>query len=80
MSDFEMAAVRSLNKKFPGSNLTGCWFHFNQVQLFEVTFNQLLIVYQAYIYIQAYTYTYMLDILLITDMCTFIYAYTHTRV
>lgn len=31
MSDFEMAAVKSLNKKFPRANLTGCWFHFNQV-------------------------------------------------
>ncbi|XP_070158933.1 uncharacterized protein [Polyergus mexicanus] len=31
MSDFEMAAVKSLNKKFPRANLTGCWFHFNQM-------------------------------------------------
>lgn len=33
MSDFEMAAVKSLNKKFPRANLTGCWFHFNQVYI-----------------------------------------------
>lgn len=33
MSDFEMAAVKSLNKKFPRANLTGCWFHFNQAVL-----------------------------------------------
>lgn len=33
MSDFETAAVKSLNKKFPRANLTGCWFHFNQVLL-----------------------------------------------
>lgn len=33
MSDFEMAAVKSLNKKFPTANLTGCWFHFNQVYI-----------------------------------------------
>ncbi|XP_070518816.1 uncharacterized protein [Cardiocondyla obscurior] len=31
MSDFETAAVQSLSKKFPTANLTGCWFHFNQV-------------------------------------------------
>ncbi|XP_011865849.1 PREDICTED: uncharacterized protein LOC105560929, partial [Vollenhovia emeryi] len=30
MSDFEMAAVKSLSTKFPRANLTGCWFHFNQ--------------------------------------------------
>jgi len=33
MSDFEIAAVKSLNKKFPSANLTGCWFHFNQVYI-----------------------------------------------
>ncbi|XP_070167590.1 uncharacterized protein [Polyergus mexicanus] len=33
MSDFELAAVKSLNKKFPRANLTGCWFHFNQAVL-----------------------------------------------
>ncbi|XP_070518824.1 uncharacterized protein [Cardiocondyla obscurior] len=33
MSDFEMAAVKSLSKKFPRANLTGCWFHFNQAVL-----------------------------------------------
>ncbi|TGZ46497.1 Uncharacterized protein DBV15_11691, partial [Temnothorax longispinosus] len=33
MSDFETAAVKSLNKKFPNANLTGCWFHFNQAVL-----------------------------------------------
>ncbi|XP_067210206.1 uncharacterized protein [Linepithema humile] len=33
MSDFEMAAVKSLNKKFPRAKLTGCWFHFNQAVL-----------------------------------------------
>lgn len=32
MSDFEMAAVKSLSTKFPRANLTGCWFHFNQVR------------------------------------------------
>lgn len=31
MSDFEMAAVKSLSMKFPKVKLTGCWFHFNQV-------------------------------------------------
>lgn len=31
MSDFEMAAVKSLSTKFPRAKLTGCWFHFNQV-------------------------------------------------
>jgi len=33
MSDFEIAAVKSLNKKFSRANLTGCWFHFNQVYI-----------------------------------------------
>ncbi|XP_011877631.1 PREDICTED: uncharacterized protein LOC105567391, partial [Vollenhovia emeryi] len=30
MSDFEMAAVKSLSTKFTTAKLTGCWFHFNQ--------------------------------------------------
>ncbi|XP_077256446.1 uncharacterized protein LOC143894176 isoform X1 [Temnothorax americanus] len=33
MSDFEMAAVKSLNKNFTTAKLTGCWFHFNQAVL-----------------------------------------------
>ncbi|XP_018301775.1 uncharacterized protein [Mycetomoellerius zeteki] len=33
MSDFEMAAVKSLSTKFPRAKLTGCWFHFNQAVL-----------------------------------------------
>lgn len=33
MSDFEMAAVKSLSTKFPRAKLTGCWFHFNQVRM-----------------------------------------------
>lgn len=43
MSDFEMAAVKSLNTKFPRANLTGCWFHFNQVCIMAI---------YIYIYIQ----------------------------
>ncbi|XP_071634796.1 uncharacterized protein [Temnothorax longispinosus] len=33
MSDFEMAAVKSLNKNFTTAKLTGCWFYFNQAVL-----------------------------------------------
>ncbi|RLU19838.1 hypothetical protein DMN91_008397 [Ooceraea biroi] len=33
MSDFEMAAIKSLSTKFPRAKLTGCWFHFNQAVL-----------------------------------------------
>lgn len=41
MSDFEMAAVKSLSQKFPRAKLSGCWFHFNQVYS---------IIYQLYLY------------------------------
>ncbi|XP_018358957.1 PREDICTED: uncharacterized protein LOC108758469 [Trachymyrmex cornetzi] len=35
MSNFEMAAVKSLSTKFPRVKLTGCWFHFNQPDMFQ---------------------------------------------
>lgn len=41
MSDFEMAAVKSLSQKFPRAKLSGCWFHFNQV------FNHLSIIFNV---------------------------------
>lgn len=33
MSDFEIAAVKSLTTQFPKAKITGCWFHFNQVRI-----------------------------------------------
>lgn len=32
MSDYERAAMTIAREVFPNSRLTGCWFHFNQVQ------------------------------------------------
>ncbi|XP_039303436.1 uncharacterized protein LOC120357336 [Solenopsis invicta] len=33
MSDYEVAAISSMNDSFPQSKIHGCWFHFNQAIL-----------------------------------------------
>lgn len=33
MSDYEMAAIKVLEKLFPNASIHGCWFHFNQVSV-----------------------------------------------
>lgn len=33
MSDYEKAAMSTINQRFPTASLHGCWFHYSQVRI-----------------------------------------------
>lgn len=45
MSDYEVAAMSSMNENFPQSKIHGCWFHFNQVYLIFFLLNVALTIH-----------------------------------